>query len=236
MSAPEIEGKVIVITGASSGLGETAAIELAKRGAKVVLGARRVDKLRSLVKQFGQPEESAVEVDVSKKEQVDNLVKVALKLYGKIDVFINNAGIAEFAPIEVGNVESWDRTIDVNIKGTLYGVNAVLPHFKERKAGQIINTASVVGHTVYPNAVVYSATKFAIRAISEGLRQELKPYNVRVLNVSPGPTQSEALAKLTKAHPITAVPSTAFSDAVIYAIGQPENVDVNEIIFRPTQQ
>ncbi|PRT55585.1 hypothetical protein B9G98_03205 [Wickerhamiella sorbophila] len=234
MSVKGIEGKVIVITGASSGLGETSAHELTKAGAKVVVGARRVDKLRALVKEFGLPEESAVEVDVSKQEQVENLIQTALKLYGKIDVLMNNAGVATFSPIEAGDVDAWDRMIDTNVKGVLYGVNAVLPHFKERKSGQIINTCSVVGHSVMRNGVVYSSTKFAIRAISEGLRQELKPHNIRVLNISPGPTESEGLRVAFGEASMPTAPSTAFSDAVIYAVSQPENVDINEITFRPT--
>lgn len=240
-----IEGKVIVITGASSGLGLVAAKELANRGAKVVVGARRLDRLQTLVKELGQPKETAVEVDVTKPEEVGRLIKAAVGVYGRIDVLVNNAGYLTLSNLEDGHVDEWEKCIDINIKGVLYGVNAVLPVFREQRFGQIINVSSVAGHTVFPFEAVYSGTKFAVRAISEGLRQELKPYNVRVLNVSPGAIETEMLKeivdrKTSDQHAAAHVsdwgsmPATAFSDALIYAIGQPENVDVNEIIFRPT--
>lgn len=238
-----IEGKVIVITGASSGLGLTATKELAKLGAKVVVGARRLDRLQELAKEIGQPETTAVQVDVTKREQVDKLIQTALDVYGRIDVLVNNAGYMPLSYIEKGKVDEWDATIDINIKGVLYGVNAVLPVFKKQKSGQIINVSSVGGHTVITGGAVYCGTKFAVRAISEGLRQELKPYNIRVLNVSPGATESDLgnsitdedlLVTLKDKFDFHPVPATAFSDAIIYAINQPENVDVNEIIFRPT--
>lgn len=239
-----IEGKVIVITGASSGLGLVAAKEFGKRGAKVVVGARRLDRLQSLVKELGQPEETAVKVDVTKREDVEKLVRTAVDVYGRIDVLVNNAGYGTVSKFEDGHVDEWDQCVDVNIKGVLYGINAVLPVFKEQKSGQIINVSSVLGRLVFPATGVYSGTKFAVRAISEGLRQELKPYNVRVLNVSPGPTESEMLTSLTERSTTSkevagtfaawgVVPATAFSDALIYAVGQPSNVDVNEITFTP---
>lgn len=234
-----IKGKIVVITGASSGLGEVAARELVKRGAKVVLGARRVDRLQALAKDLGQPSEAAVKVDVTKRAEVEALVKTAIDLHGHVDVLLNNAGYMPLSYLEKGKVDEWDAAIDINIKGVLYGINAILPHFKERKSGQIINVSSVAGHVVFPAGSVYCATKFAVRAISEGLRQEVKPYNVRVLNVSPGATDSDLRGGITdpdalKLVPAKSAPSTAFSDAIIYAISQPENVDVNEIIFRPT--
>lgn len=244
MSQDNIEGKVIVITGASSGLGEGAARELAKRGATIVVGARRLDRLKALVHELGQPEKAAVKVDVTNRNDVETLVQTAIDLYGRVDVLLNNAGIMPLSFLEKGFVEEWDAMIDVNIKGVLYGVNAVIPHFKQQKSGQIINVSSVSGHVVAPGSAVYSGTKFAVRAISEGLRQELKPYNIRVLNVSPGATQSDLVSTIKDedvlgmfaSSGLVPVPTTAFTDAIIYAIGQPENVDVNEVIFRPTAQ
>ncbi|PRT54007.1 hypothetical protein B9G98_01627 [Wickerhamiella sorbophila] len=235
-----VKGKVIVITGASSGLGLVAAREFAKLGAKVVVGARRLDRLNELVKELGQPEATAVKVDVTKREQVENLVQTALDIYGRIDVLVNNAGYMPLSYMEKCKVDEWDATIDINIKGVLYGVAAIIPVFKKQKSGQIINVSSVAGHNVLMGGAVYSASKYAVRAISEGLRQELKPYNVRVLNVSPGATESDLLQGITdedinsRLANIQRVPATVFSDALIFAVNQPENVDINEIIFRPT--
>lgn len=209
-------------------------------GAKIVVGARRLDRLQELVKEIGQPETTAVQVDITKREQVDKLIKTALDVHGRVDVLINNAGYMPLSYIEKGKIDEWEATIDINVKGLLYGVNAVLPVFKKHKSGQIINVSSVGGHTVLKGGTVYCGTKLAVRAISEGLRQELKPYNVRVLNVSPGATESDILDSTTDEEMASAikgfqpVPSTAFSDALIYEVNQPENVDVNEIIFRPT--
>lgn len=244
MSANNIKGKVVVITGASSGLGEASARELAKLGAKVVVGARRLDRLQALVKEIGEPAQAAVKVDVTKREDVEALIKTAVDLHGRVDVLLNNAGYMPLSLIEKGRVDEWDAMIDINIKGVLYGVNAVLPVFKKQMSGQIINVSSVAGHVVSPGSTVYSGTKFAVKALSEGLRQELKPYNVRVLNVSPGATESELFLAIKDKDVLDSfasmkldpVPNTAFTDAIIFAIGQPENVDVNEIIFRPTAQ
>lgn len=240
-----IDGKVFVITGASSGLGLTLAKELGKRGAEVVVGARRLDRLQNLVRELGQPEETAVKVDVTKREDVDKLLETAVNLYGRVDVLVNNAGYATFSLFEDGHVDEWETCIDINIKGVLYGINAVIPIFKKQKFGQIVNVSSVAGISTSPTAAVYSCTKSALNAISEGLRQELKPYNVRVLNVSPGATDTEGfhgIATRATTNPnavkyiesFVPVPPTSFSDAVIYAVSQPENVDVNEITFRPS--
>ncbi|PRT54006.1 hypothetical protein B9G98_01626 [Wickerhamiella sorbophila] len=238
-----VKGKVIIITGASSGLGLVAAREFAKLGAKVVVGARRIDRLTELVKELGQPEATAVKVDVTKREQVENLVQTALDIYGRIDVLVNNAGYMPLSYMEKCKVDEWDATIDINIKGVLYGVAAIIPVFKKQKSGQIINVSSVAGHNVLMGGAVYSASKYAVRVISEGLRQELKPYNVRVLNVSPGATESDLAHGITDEDVMKniekefeAVPATVFSDALIFAVNQPENVDVNEITFRPVSE
>ncbi len=182
-----IEGKIVVITGASSGLGEAAAKHLSEQGAIVVLGARRVDRIRSLanelIKKGGKA--LALATDVTKYEQVKALVDAAVKTYGRIDVIINNAGLMPHSPLERLKIDEWNQMIDVNIKGVLYGIAAALPYMQEQKSGHVINVSSVAGHKIGPNGVVYSATKHAVRVISEGLRQEVKPYNIRTTIISP---------------------------------------------------
>jgi NADP-dependent 3-hydroxy acid dehydrogenase YdfG len=242
-----IEGKVIVITGASSGLGEAAARHLSKQGASVALGARRVERLQSLaaelIRRGGKA--LAVETDVSKCDEVKKLVDAVVQSYGRIDVMINNAGLMPQAPLELLKVDEWDRMIDVNIKGVLYGVAAALPYMKQQKSGHFINVSSVAGHKVGPGFAVYAATKFAVRALSEGLRQEMKPYNIRTTVISPGAvaselantvTDPETAARLHKYYEETAIPADSFARAVAFAINEPEDVDVNEILFRPTRQ
>lgn len=160
-----IEGKVVVITGASSGLGEAAARHLARHGAKLVLGARRLDRLRALARELSLGNDDAVQTDVTDYAQVKNLVDRAEKSHGRIDVILNNAGLMPLSPIERGKVEDWDRMIDVNLKGVLYGIAAALPHMKARRSGHIINVSSVAGHKVRPGNTVYAATKTAVRVI-----------------------------------------------------------------------
>ena len=190
-----IEGKVVVITGASSGLGEAAARHLAAGGARVVLGARRADRLEALVGEIvaAGGEALAVKVDVTDRAEVANLVDSAVRAYGRIDVLINNAGVMPLSPLERLKVDEWDRMIDVNLKGVLYGIAAALPHMKEQKSGHIINLSSVAGHKLFGGSAVYSATKFGVRALSEGLRQEVKPYNIRTTIISPGAVKTELL-------------------------------------------
>src|SRR6516165_4630388 len=242
-----IEGKVIVITGASSGLGEAAARHLSAQGAPVVLGARRVERLRSLADELSHRggKALAVETDVSNRDQVKKLVDTAVQTCGRIDVMINNAGLMPQAPLELLKVNEWDRMIDVNIKGVLYGIAAALPYMKQQKSGHFINVSSVAGHKVGPGFAVYAATKFAVRALSEGLRQETKPYNIRTTVISPGAvaselantvTDPETAARLHKYYEETAIPADSFARAVAFAINEPEDVDVNEILFRPTRQ
>jgi NADP-dependent 3-hydroxy acid dehydrogenase YdfG len=188
-----IRGKVVVITGASSGLGEAAARLLSAEGATVVLGARRVDRLKSLADELtGKGGKAlAIETDVADRDQVKGLVEMAVKTYGRVDVILNNAGLMPQSLLASLKVDEWDRMIDVNIKGVLYGIAAVLPHMQRQKSGHIINVSSVAGHKVGPGAAVYAATKFAVRALSEGLRQEVKQYNIRTTVISPGAVASE---------------------------------------------
>ena len=241
-----IEGKVVVITGASSGLGESTARHLAELGATVVLGARRVDRIDALARELtanGQ-QALAVQTDVTDRVQVQRLVDAAIARFGRIDVMINNAGLMPHSPLERLKIDDWDRMIDVNLKGVLYGIAAALPPMQAQKSGHIINVSSVAGHKVRPGGAVYSATKHAVRALSEGLRQEVKPYNIRTTVISPGAvdtelpnsiTEPDVAANMRKIYEV-AVPADAFARAVAYAMGQPDDIDINEILFRPTKQ
>ena len=242
-----IENKVVVITGASSGLGEAAARHLAAHGATVVLGARRADRIEALAAELTAAghKARAVVTDVTDRDQVRNLVDTAVREFGRIDVMLNNAGLMPLAPLERLKVDEWDRMIDVNIKGVLYGIAAALPHMKERKSGHIINVSSVYGHVVDPGATVYCATKFAVRALSEGLRREVKPYDIRTTVISPGAVSTELLEHISEKDiqegtrdfvSRIAVGADTFARMVAFAISQPEDVDVNEILFRPTAQ
>ena len=242
-----IEGKVIVVTGASSGLGEAAAKRLSAEGATVVLGARRLERIQALADALTRAggKALAVETDVVKHDQVKKLVDQAVNTYGRIDVMINNAGLMALSPLESLRIEEWDHMIDVNLKGVLYGIAAALPHMKKQKRGHIINVSSVAGHKVRPTSAVYGATKWGVRALSEGLRQEVKPYNIRTTIISPGAvdtelpasvTDPEAAARTGKMYSDLAVPPDSFARAVAYAISQPEELDINEILFRPTRQ
>ncbi|MCA0975575.1 SDR family oxidoreductase [Halomonas denitrificans] len=242
-----IKGKVIVITGASSGNGEAAARHLAERGAVVVLGARRQARIDALAKELTAAGHQALAVaaDVTDKAQVTRLVDAAVEHFGKLDVLINNAGLMPLAPLEALKVDEWDQMIDVNLKGTLYGIAAALPHMQRQKSGHIINVSSVYGHKMGPDATVYCATKFGVRAISEGLRQEVKPYNIRTTVISPGAVATELLEHISDQEIQTqtkefvsqiAIPADSFARMVAFAINEPEDVDVNEILFRPTAQ
>ncbi|HKN30136.1 MAG TPA: SDR family oxidoreductase [Roseiarcus sp.] len=241
-----IEGKVVVITGASSGLGEAAARLLSAEGASVVLGARRVDRIESLASALTDKggKALAVATDVTHYNEVERLVDAAVETYGRIDVMINNAGLMPHSPLERLKIDDWDRMIDVNLKGMLYGIAAALPHMKARRSGHIINVSSVAGHKVRPGSAVYSATKTAVRVVSEGLRQEVKPYTIRTTIISPGAVASELPDSITEpdiAETIRkfyeiAIPADSFAKLVAFAISQPEDVDINEILFRPTRQ
>jgi NADP-dependent 3-hydroxy acid dehydrogenase YdfG len=242
-----IEGKVVVITGASSGLGEATARLLSAEGASVVLGARRADRLQSLaaaLKASGG-KSIAITTDVTSREQVKALVDAAVRTYGRVDVMINNAGLMPQALLERLQIDQWDRMIDVNLKGVLYGIAAALPYMKQQKAGHFIQVSSVAGHKVGPGFAVYAATKHAVLALSEGLRQEVKPYNIRTTVISPGAvatelpdsvTDPDAAARIRKFYAEAAIPADSFARVVAFAVSQPDDVDVNEIVFRPTKQ
>jgi NADP-dependent 3-hydroxy acid dehydrogenase YdfG len=242
-----IEGKVVVITGASSGNGEATARHLLGQGATVVLGARRVDRIRSLAEDITRKggKALAVPTDVTQVDQVKRLVDQAVQAYGRIDVMINNAGLMPHSPLERLKIDDWDRMIDVNLKGVLYGIAAALPYMKQQKSGHIINVSSVAGHKVRPGSAVYAATKTAVLVISEGLRQEVKPYNIRTTVISPGAIATELPDSITepdiadnvrKFVQEIALPAESFARAVAFAMSQPEDMDVNEILFRPTKQ
>ncbi len=242
-----IKGKVVVITGASSGLGEATARHLSAQGATVVLGARRADRIKSLADELIAKggKALAVATDVTHCDQVKRLVDAAVQKFGRIDVMINNAGLMPHSPLERLKIDDWDRTIDVNIKGVLYGIAAALPYMKQQKTGHIINVSSVAGHKVTPNGAVYCATKHAVRALSEGLRVEVKPYNIRTTIISPGAVATELPNSITepdiadgtrKFYKEVAIPADSFARAVVFAMSQPEDVDINEILFRPTSQ
>ncbi|MCC8620253.1 SDR family oxidoreductase [Xanthomonas vesicatoria] len=242
-----IQGKVVLITGASSGIGEATARHLAAQGAKVVLGARRAERLNSLVAEIvgAGGDAVAIATDVTRAEDVTRLVDTAAEKFGRVDVLINNAGVMPLSNLESLKVAEWDQMIDVNIKGVLHGIAAALPHMKRQKSGQIITTASVAGHLVFPASSVYSGTKFAVRAICEGLRQEVKAYNIRTTILSPGAVRTELLDHISDEAVKSAnsdyvaqvgIPADSYARMATFAIGQPDDVDVNAIIFRPTAQ
>src|SRR6266536_2976164 len=240
------EGKVVVITGASSGIGEATALLLAERGAKVVLGARGLDRLEALADHIARAGGEAVyaRTDVKRREDLSNLVKLACERYGKLDVLVNNAGIMPVSPLDDLRVEDWEEMIDINIKGVLYGIAAALPVFRKQGFGHFVNIASIAGLTVHPNMAVYAGTKFAVRAISEGLRQEAGD-KLRVTIISPGfvrtdftesMTSPEMEAQIRDSMDKMAISPDAIARAIVFAIEQPADVDVGEIIVRPTAQ
>ncbi|MGK9065345.1 SDR family oxidoreductase [Stutzerimonas chloritidismutans] len=238
-----IQGKVIVITGASSGIGEATARLLASRGAKVVLGARRLDRLEALAAELNAAggEAIAQALDVTRREDMQAFIDAAEQRFGRVDVIINNAGVMPLSKLEALKVEEWDRMIDVNIRGVLHGIAAGLPLMQRQRSGQFINIASIGAYAVSPTAAVYCATKYAVRAISEGLRQEVGG-DIRVTLIAPGVTESEladsisdegaraAMREFRKG----AIPAEAIARAIAYAVDQPADVDVSELIVRPT--
>ncbi|MBE5683151.1 SDR family oxidoreductase [Pantoea agglomerans] len=235
--------KVILITGASSGIGAGIARELAKTDAILLLGARRESRLAALAEelQFNGAEVAIKALDVTRREEMTQFVEYALERWGRVDVMINNAGIMPLSPMASLRVEEWEQMIDVNIKGVLYGIASVLPTMLAHQRGHIINIASIGALAVSPTAAVYCATKFAVRAISDGLRQENS--QLRITCVHPGVVESELASTITDPaaaeamqhyRAITLQPD-AIGRAVRYAIEQPEEVDVNEIVVRPTR-
>ena len=236
-----LENKVVIVTGASSGIGEATAKKLAAEGASVMLGARRKDRLEALVASIGSNADWR-QTDVANRSDMERLAAATLDKYGRIDALVNNAGIMPLSLLAADRVEDWDRMIDVNIRGVLYGIHAVLKHMLERGTGHIVNVSSVAGHVVRPTAAVYAGTKHAVQAISEGLRKETVG-RIRVTVISPGavvtelrdsitdPAVREALSALTYG-----IPASAIADAIAYALGLPDQVAINEILVRPTAQ
>ena len=241
-----IEGKVVVITGGSSGLGAATARYLAARGAIVAIAARRADKLAAIVADIEAAggKAKAFTVDVTKKAEVDALIAGVVAAFGRVDVLVNNAGLMAIAPMSQGRTDEWDKMIDINIKGLLYGVAAALPVFEKQQSGHFVNISSVAGLKVFsPGGTVYSGTKFAVRAISEGLRHEVGG-KIRVTSIEPGAIDSElkfgsgdaASRENVVAFYQQAIPADSVARAIAYAIEQPADVDINEIVLRPTVQ
>jgi NADP-dependent 3-hydroxy acid dehydrogenase YdfG len=247
MDTSNIVDKVVVITGASSGIGESAAKLLARHGARVVLGARRKDRIDAIVKEISAAGGKAIgfAVDVTRRAEVEALIKGAVDNFGRVDVIVNNAGIMPIAPIQALKVEEWDRQIDINIKGVLYGVAAALPQMQKQNSGHIINIASVIGIKVFaPGGTVYGATKSAVRVLTEGLRVELHSQNIRSTIISPGAvatelpesSSEEATRKNLREFYKMAIPADSIARAIAYAIEQPAEVEIDEIVIRPTAQ
>ncbi|HET6707238.1 SDR family oxidoreductase [Amycolatopsis sp.] len=236
-----IENKVVVITGASSGIGAATAVLLAERGAKVVLGARRKDRLDALAERLGAV---SLPTDVRRPEDVAALVRLARETHGRLDVLVGNAGVGPISPLDSLRTGDWDTMIDVNIKGVLHGIAAALPVFREQGSGQFVHTASTAAYRTVPTMAVYAATKTAVRTISEGLRQEAGP-DLRVSLVSPGVIATDFIDgipeaavrdRLVETRDTVAIPPEAIARAIAFAIDQPSDVDVNEIVVRPTAQ
>ena len=248
MSHSQVSDKVVVITGASSGIGATTATLLAGRGAKVVLGARRQDRLNRIVKDISAAGGTAISfaADVTRRPEVEALVNGAVASFGRVDVMVNNAGVMPMAPIQLLKVDEWDRQIDVNIKGVLYGIAAALPHMEKQKSGHIINLASVFGIKVFaPGGTVYCATKAAVRSLTEGLRVELHSQNIRCTMISPGavatelPESSSDEATRRSVREFVdkiAISPESVASAIAYAIEQPADVEIDEVVIRPTVQ
>jgi NADP-dependent 3-hydroxy acid dehydrogenase YdfG len=242
-----IEGKVVAITGASSGIGEATALLLAERGAKVVLGARGSDRLAALAKRIETAGGTVAfsPTDVRRRSDLGALVGLACDRYGKLDVLFSNAGVMPVSLLSDLRVEDWEEMIDINIKGVLNGIAAALPVFRKQGFGHFVNTASIAGIKTTPTMAVYSGTKFAVRAISDGLRQEVGSEGLRVTVISPGftrtnfaegVTNTEVRARLIASRDKLAISPDAIAHAVVYAIEQPADVDVGEIVIQPTAQ
>ncbi|MDW8553659.1 MULTISPECIES: SDR family oxidoreductase [Staphylococcus] len=241
-----VKDKVVVITGASSGIGEETVNLLSENGAKLVLGARRLDRLEKIQQKVGRDSVSIKKTDVTKPDEVNALIETAYNDFGRIDVLINNAGLMPQSFLEKNKQDEWNQMIDVNIKGVLYGIGAVLPYMRKQKSGHIINLASVAGHVVFPGSAVYCGTKYAVRAITEGLRQEeaIVGSNIRTTILSPGAVSTELtdhisdkdmkqdIDELYK----NAIKPDAIARAINYAINEPEESSVNEFIIRPSSQ
>ncbi len=240
--------KTIIITGASSGIGEVTAKLLASKGYKLALAARSTDKLEVLKSEIesGGGKVFALKTDVTKRSEVKDLVKQTVDKFGAVDVLINNAGIMPLSFLKNLHEDEWEQTVDVNIKGVLNGIGAVLPYMMEKKKGHIINISSVAGVKVYPTSSVYCGTKWAVEAITEGIRQELgKEFNIRTTSIRPGATKTNLASTITDPDVMQWFQSwdqfefleaEDIANAILYAIEQPDNVSVSEMLIRPTDQ
>jgi NADP-dependent 3-hydroxy acid dehydrogenase YdfG len=241
-----ITNKVIAITGASSGIGEATALLLAAQGARVVLGARRTEKLAALAARIQQEGGTAIHMplDVKNRQDLVRFVQFALDHFGQLDVLVNNAGIGPISPLDELRVEDWDDMIDVNFRGVLYGIAAALPVFRRQQFGHFVNTLSTAGLQTVPTMAVYAATKNAVRTVADALRQEAGPL-LRVTSISPGfiktnfsdsMTNQEIKAQMSSRAEQIAITPDAIARAIAFAIDQPAEVDVNDIVIRPTAQ
>ncbi|MEU2081200.1 SDR family oxidoreductase [Streptomyces albus] len=237
--------KVVAVTGAGSGIGRATALALAERGAAVVLGARRGERVRRLAADIRARGGRAVGVptDVRRREDPARLVETALDAFGRLDVLVNNAGVGPLSPLAELRVEEWDEMIDVNLRGVLYGIAAALPVFRRQGAGHVVTVASTAAYRTVPRQSVYAATKTAVRTVCEGLRQEVG--DLRVTVVSPGFVHTDFVhavadpgfrAEMLARRDAMALDPVSIAEAIAYAIGQPEQVDVNEIVVRPVAQ
>lgn len=246
-SAP-LRDRVAIITGASSGIGEATAIALAQAGANVVVTARRADRLEALVKQIEHHDGKALAVtaDVTSRADNEKMVSQALDRFGRIDALIANAGLMPLAPVEKCDVENWDRMLDVNCRGLLYSCAGVIPRFIAQKSGHIINVSSVAGRIVFPGGAVYCATKHFVHAVSEGMRAELHPHNIRVTTIAPGYVATELQSHIADKNikdalegmykDVDVLQPEDIASAILYALTQPPHVSVNEVLVRPTHQ
>ena len=241
-----IKGKVVAITGASSGMGKAIAIELAKNGAKVVLGARRTEHLQELVEEIkGKGGEATfTKIDVKNKADLVRLVNTAVEQYGKLDVMVNNAGISQLSRVDELDINGWEEMIDINLKGVLYGMAAAIPLFKQQESGHIVNIISTSGIKIVPMQGVYAGTKKAIRTIAEAFRQE-SDGNIRITGISPGFVKTDFATHIKNEEMKTvvqkgmeqmAIDPIAIANAVIYAISQPDDVEIGDIVIRPSKQ
>jgi NADP-dependent 3-hydroxy acid dehydrogenase YdfG len=243
-----LQDKIAIVTGASSGIGEATAMAMAREGAKIALGARRLDRLQGLQRRIESEGGTAipVKVDVTVRAEAEALARTTVETFGRVDILVNNAGIMPLTLLKNLHVDEWERTIDVNIKGVLYVLGAVLGTMLEQGSGHIINISSVAGRKVVPGGAVYSASKFAIEALSEGLRQELSPATgIRVTVIEPGVVATELTDHITDSEIKEAFARYAtfegltaedIADAIVYAVSQPPNVSINEVLVRPTGQ
>jgi NADP-dependent 3-hydroxy acid dehydrogenase YdfG len=244
-----LEGRVAIVTGASSGIGEAVAKELAGAGAKVVVGARRVPRLEALVEAIGANGGVAVHrrTDVAERGDLDELARLAVERFGQVDILVNNAGVMPLSPVAELRVDDWERMVDVNVKGVLYGIAAVLPGMLEKGAGHIVNVGSVAGRRPFPGGAVYSATKFAVRSLTWGMQLELSAAcGIRLTDIQPGVVDTELLEHLPDQDTRRSfedawaekrkLMSKDVAGAVLYAVSAPDHVNVNEILLRPTDQ